>query len=79
MADRIYLVAAENFFHLAGRADVRLQKNVSAGVKLSDIAQVMRIPGIGKLINIDNPALKIRLIEEIADKIAANETAAACD
>ncbi len=75
VADAVYVVTGENRRHVLEVAYVRSMKNVAIWKKGGHICEVLWVAGIGQLINIDDPPVKIRLMQKIADEIAADKPA----
>src|SRR3990172_12716913 len=63
MADGVDAVTCKNFPHLLSITDIRPNKNVASGIKIIYVAQVLGVPRVGELINIDDSAPEIRLPE----------------
>jgi hypothetical protein len=75
--DRIYRVLRENAGNQCLVGYVALHENVPGVAR--DISEVRGVSGVGQLVQIDDPAVRALLLQELPDEIAPDETAAACD
>ena len=62
-----------------GVDDVALDEEVAVGVGGRDIAQAEGVAGVGKLVQIDDPALKTALRQQKTDEVRSDETASTCN
>jgi hypothetical protein len=72
-------VVGEDLVHALEAADVLPQEYVAAGESCFEIAQVFGVAGVGQLVDVDDTAREACLFEQVADEVAADETAAAGD
>jgi hypothetical protein len=77
VADGVHGVGFVDLRHPGQIAHVSPLEDITAGVRLGDTRQVLRVPRVGEGIHIDNPSPEIGPFQKITDKIAPNEAAAA--
>ena len=62
--------------HLVGIGNVSLEELVAIAVRLSQTVEVGKVAGVGQDINIRDVS-RLVMFQNVANKVAANETAAA--
>ena len=65
--------------HLAGIAYVRFDKNIPFGKIFFNIGQILRISGIGQVVDIHDPSGKIGFLEQVPDETCSDKPAPACN
>jgi len=72
----IELVLGHKHIHLVGIVNVSLEELVAIAVRLSQTVEVGKVAGVGQDINIRDVS-RLVMFQNVANKVAANETAAA--
>ena len=74
--DGVKLVLGHELIHLVGIGNVSLEELVAIAVRLSQTVEVGKVAGVGQDINIRDVS-RLVMFQNVANKVAANETAAA--
>jgi len=69
-------VLGQERVHLVGIGNVSLEELVAIAVRLSQTVEVGKVAGVGQDINIRDVS-RLVMFQNVANKVAANETAAA--
>ena len=76
MTDPVNLIFRENGLDGLCVADIRFLKDIAPGITCFHACEIFGIPRIGKLVHIDNPAVEIRLLKNMLNKIGPDKTTA---
>ena len=74
--DRVKLVLGHELIHLVGIGNVSLEEFVAIAMRLDQTVEVGKVAGVGQDINIRDVS-RLVMFQNVANKVAANETAAA--
>ena len=74
--DGVKLVLGHELIHLIGIGDVGLEEFVAIAVRLGQTVEIGKVAGVGQDINIRDVS-RLVMFQNVANKVAANETAAA--
>ena len=74
--DGVKLVLGHELIHLIGIGDVGLEEFVTIAMCLGHALEVGKVAGVGQDINIRDVS-RLVMFQNVANKVAANETAAA--
>ena len=72
----VKLMFGHELIHLVGIGNVSLEELVAIAVRLSQTVEVGKVAGVGQDINIRDVS-RLVMFQNVANKVAANETAAA--
>ena len=72
----VKLMLGHELIHLVGIGDVGLEEFVAIAVRLGQTVEIGKVAGVGQDINIRDVS-RLVMFQNVANKVAANETAAA--
>jgi transcriptional regulator of nitric oxide reductase len=72
----VKLVLGHELIHLVGIGNVSLEEFVAIAMRLDQTVEVGKVAGVGQDINIGDVS-RLVMFQNVANKVAANETAAA--
>ena len=72
----VKLMLSHELIHLVGIGNVSLEEFVAIAVRLGQTLEVCKVAGVGQDINIRDVS-RLVMFQNVANKVAANETAAA--
>jgi hypothetical protein len=74
--DGVKLVLGHELIHLVGIGNVSLEKFVAIAMRLGQTVEIGKVASVGQDINIRDVS-RLVMFQNVANKVAANETAAA--
>jgi len=74
--DGVKLVLGHELIHLVGIGNVSLEKFVAIAMRLGQTVEIGKVASVGQGINIRDVS-RLVMFQNVANKVAANETAAA--
>jgi hypothetical protein len=78
VTDGVNIISRKYFFQFRGITDIRFLENVSRLEINGDVSKIFRIARVSQTIHINYSAGEIIVVDQAADKITADESAAAC-
>ena len=72
----VKLMLGHELIHLVGIGNVSLEEFVAIAMRLDQTVEVGKVAGVGQHINIGDVS-RLVMFQNVANKVAANETAAA--